>query len=199
MILQNISFSYTKENPVLNKFSFDFTKKGFTYIITGRNGSGKSTLLNIICSLIKDYEGSIVNNVYTKIRANLNFHGLDPSKNGIKNINLLELERENDFFSLVKHYSDKLSMTNFLSKKVSKMSTGMQLKTKYILMLSAKPDLLIFDEPLNSLDKESEYGFIDIVNELNETGQSCIMTMHLNDTVSFNKIRKNEIINLDPI
>jgi len=197
MVLRNISFSYDKNNLVLNNFCFDFSRKGISYILIGPNGCGKTTILKIITSLIKDYKGEVINDTYKKIRANFTSYGLDPSKTGRKNVGMLEIEKNRDFKKLIEYYGDRLNMKKNLNKKVSRMSSGMQLKTKLILMFSAESDLLIFDEPVNPLDSNSVVEFFSIINELNERGTSCIMSMHLNHITSLDSILRKDILNLD--
>lgn len=56
--LNNISFGYEEEKPVLHNVSFDF-EAGKSYAIVGSSGSGKSTLLNLLMATHDGYTGSI--------------------------------------------------------------------------------------------------------------------------------------------
>lgn len=55
---KNISFSYTKEKPLLNNISLEF-EKGKKYALVGTSGSGKSTLLKLFFGYYKNYTGTI--------------------------------------------------------------------------------------------------------------------------------------------
>ena len=56
--VQNLSFGYEEEKPVLQNVTFTFDA-GKSYAIVGASGSGKSTLLNLLMASHSDYAGSI--------------------------------------------------------------------------------------------------------------------------------------------
>lgn len=56
--LEDLSFSYEPETPVLQNLSFTF-EAGKRYAIVGGSGSGKSTLLNLLLAARSDYSGAI--------------------------------------------------------------------------------------------------------------------------------------------
>lgn len=56
--VQNLSFGYEDEKPVLQNVSFTFDA-GKSYAVVGSSGSGKSTLLNLLMASHSDYSGSI--------------------------------------------------------------------------------------------------------------------------------------------
>lgn len=57
-ILNDVSYSYDKLTPVLDKMTYHFDL-GKKYILQGKSGSGKSTLLNILTGKLTDYKGSV--------------------------------------------------------------------------------------------------------------------------------------------
>ena len=56
--VENLSFGYEEEKPVLQDVNFTFGT-GKSYAIVGSSGSGKSTLLNLLMASHNDYTGSI--------------------------------------------------------------------------------------------------------------------------------------------
>ena len=56
--VQNLSFGYEEEKPVLQNINFTFDA-GKSYAIVGSSGSGKSTLLNLLMASHDRYAGSI--------------------------------------------------------------------------------------------------------------------------------------------
>lgn len=56
--LEELSFGYEKEKPVLQNLSFSF-EAGKSYAIVGSSGSGKSTLLDLLMASHDGYTGSI--------------------------------------------------------------------------------------------------------------------------------------------
>ena len=58
IVLQDLSFSYEPEKPVLHDMNFTF-ETGKSYALVGASGSGKSTLLNLLMASYPHYGGSI--------------------------------------------------------------------------------------------------------------------------------------------
>lgn len=58
IVVQNLSFGYEEEKPVLQNVNFTFDA-GKSYAIVGCSGSGKSTLLNLLMASHNGYAGSI--------------------------------------------------------------------------------------------------------------------------------------------
>ena len=56
--VQNLSFGYEEEKPVLQNVNFTF-EAGKSYAVVGGSGSGKSTLLNLLMASHSGYAGSI--------------------------------------------------------------------------------------------------------------------------------------------
>lgn len=56
--VENLSFSYEKEQPILKNITFT-AKENDSIGIIGANGVGKSTLLKLLVGLNLNYEGSI--------------------------------------------------------------------------------------------------------------------------------------------
>ena len=56
--VENLSFGYEEEKPVLHNVNFTFDA-GKSYAIVGSSGSGKSTLLNLLMASHNGYSGSI--------------------------------------------------------------------------------------------------------------------------------------------
>ena len=56
--VENLSFGYEEEKPVLQNVNFIFDA-GKSYAIVGSSGSGKSTLLNLLMASHSEYSGSI--------------------------------------------------------------------------------------------------------------------------------------------
>ncbi len=57
--LQNVSYGYTDDAPVLKNINLRL-EKGKKYAIVGSSGSGKTTLLNLLMGAYDSYEGSIM-------------------------------------------------------------------------------------------------------------------------------------------
>ena len=160
----------------IDYFKFEANKK---YLLIGENGSGKSTLLKLIIGAIFPTTGS-VNVDFKRI-------GFVPEK-----VVLPEFINLDIFLKLINcNYDNKYIILFSLNKykKFYKYSKGMKQKAVIIQALINDFDIIIFDEPMNGLDKISKIKFLNLLEELKKT---IIVATHYPDEfkhLSFNKIR----------
>jgi ABC-2 type transport system ATP-binding protein len=134
-------------------------RQGSIYGLIGINGSGKTTALKIITGIIKADGGSVTmggepvfDNLAIKRRT-----GFIPDELWFfGGYNLKECAR---FYRKlypnwsVERYNDMLGKFALPeSRKISRFSKGMQKQAAFILTMSANPDFLILDEPIDGLD-----------------------------------------------
>ena len=145
----------TKTIPVINNFSYKFTK-GEKIGIFGDNGSGKSTLLNIITQTIQPDSGTIDVGINTSFA----YYTQNPV---IKDTSMPVLEYIKETAEHITMNDGKvLSASRFLEEfgfegkiQYSPVSTlsGGELKRLYLVKLLLKnPNFLILDEPTNDFD-----------------------------------------------
>ena len=178
--LKNINFDYKGKN-ILRGLNLEI-KKNSTISIQGSSGSGKTTLLNILTGLLLPTEGSILldenncslnnNNWQKKIGyLSQNTHLLDDTikaniafgfKQSDINHNLIEecLEKS-ELNTFIESLPEKLD--TFVGENGAKISGGQLQRIGLARVFYNNPELLILDEPTNSLDSENE---IKIVNTL---------------------------------
>ena len=134
-------------------------KKGAIYGLIGTNGSGKTTVINHLTGVWKQDSGTVIidgqpvfdNEAlkrrigyipddlrffagYTLKEASTYFRGLYPRWNSQRFDQMVE-----------QFHLDR-------KKKISRFSKGMQKQAAFSLIMSAMPDLLILDEPIDGLD-----------------------------------------------
>ena len=178
--LKNINFDYKGKN-ILRDLNLEI-KKNSTISIQGSSGSGKTTLLNILTGLLLPTKGSILldenncslnnNNWQKKIGyLSQNTHLLDDTikaniafgfKQSDINHNLIEecLEKS-ELNTFIESLPEKLD--TFVGENGAKISGGQLQRIGLARVFYNNPELLILDEPTNSLDSENE---IKIVNTL---------------------------------
>ena len=164
-------------------------KKGAIYGLIGRNGAGKSTLLKMIAGLARPTEGSLQlfgseagdkGLAFSRIGVLIEHPGLYYNMSARENltVKLMALGiREKDA-------ADKLLETVGLhdtgKKSVKKFSMGMQQRLGIALALAGTPDLMLLDEPINSLDPQGIAEMRQILERLNrEYGITIIISSHI--------------------
>lgn len=187
LIVDNIVKNFDKKE-VLKNASFTF-EKGKIYGLLGRNGAGKTTLFNIISSDIEKTSGDIyieedeekrllnssdigyvisTPNVPSFLtgREFLKFF-LDINKNKINDLKTID-----EYFDLIK--IDREDRDKLLKDYSHGMKNKMQMLTNIIL----KPNVLLLDEPLTSLDVVVQEEMKDILKDL-KSDQIIIFSTHI--------------------
>lgn len=152
--------------------------------LLGKNGAGKSTLIKIINDLLTPTSGQILIN------------GQNPGIHSKKIISYLPertyLDKEMTVKQVIQYFEEfydnfdsqkAISLLKDLdldmSRKIAKMSKGMQEKLQLILVMSRNAELYILDEPLGGVDPATRDYILDtILSNFNE-GASVLISTHL--------------------
>ena len=151
----------------VNDVSFQI-KKGEIYGLVGESGSGKSTVARCIMNIYKPSGGEIY------------YKGIPVCKNGEfkKNRKMLQLTRQMIF-------QDSASSLN-LEKHPYELSGGQRQRVAIARALFAKPDLIVADEPIASLDVSIQAQMINLFRKLQkEQGFSFLFIAHDLSMVKF--------------
>ena len=177
--IENLSFAYEKEQPILKDINFT-AKEDDSIGIIGANGAGKSTLLKLLVGLNLNYEGSIrvedipvQKSTLNKIRERIGYVFQD-SDNQLFMHNVYEdiafaprnygLSEE----EVKKRVDNALKMVhieNLRDKKIYKMSGGEKKLASIATIFSMTPDIILMDEPSIALDPKNRRNLINILNE----------------------------------
>lgn len=177
--VENLSFSYEKEQPILKNITFT-AKENDSIGIIGSNGVGKSTLLKLLVGLNLNYEGSIrvenipvEKNTLSIIRERIGYVFQD-SDNQLFMSNVYEdiaFAPRNYGFSeeeVKKRVENALNMVhinNLKNKKIYKLSGGEKKLVSIATIFSMTPDIILMDEPSIALDPKNRRNLINILNE----------------------------------
>lgn len=146
-MLDNITKKY-KNKTILDAVSMKLLKQ--CSLIIGENGSGKTTLLKILSGLIKNYDG--ISNFDNNVSVLLDVQCIFLSKTGTENLKYFLNEQE---CNVAQKYIQKFKMQTYMNNKAKKYSNGMKKKLMLSIALSKEKDVIVLDEPTNSLDCES--------------------------------------------
>ena len=178
--VKNITKKF-KENCVINKISATF-ESGKVYGLYGRNGSGKSVFLKMIAGLYIPTTGEIL------------YDGIDLNKEDKYPISLRAFIERPSFFpdltgyqnlKLLAEIQDKIGDKEIINlieekdKKFSKYSLGMKQKLGIAQVIMEDPEVLIFDEPFNGIEKESVNKIMEYLKSQKEDGKCIFISTHI--------------------
>lgn len=173
VIAENISYK-VNENKLFHNLSFSLNN-GESLHIKGPNGSGKSTLIRIILGITNPTKGLISINS-TKDICYLGH------KNALKNYlslddNILLMDFDNH--PCLKKYIEILDLKRYLDVNVANLSYGQQKKLGLLRLFLNSSDLIILDEPLVGLDKETQIILTDFLTDQLKENKTLIFTSHI--------------------
>lgn len=157
--------------------------------IVGHNGSGKSSLFKVISGVWKQSSGDILINdcsikptdlsIYKKISSFIehpNIYGnLTVKENFDVLCSLYKIENLEWFEFLV----DSFKIREFENKKLKKCSIGMKQKVGIVMSLMNNGDIVLLDEPSNSLDIEGVKVLHDIISVLRKNNKIILVSSHI--------------------
>lgn len=191
---ENVYFSYNDKDYILKDLSIEFLPKKIN-VLMGRSGSGKSTIMQLIIKMHTINNGTIyvdnndINDICQEdIREQIyyvNQRTILFNYSVIENLKYGNNRSDSYIINLMKKY-ELLEYFNTLGNGIntdcgvngSNLSLGMQ---KIIMVLRGilKPNknIIIFDEPLTSLDKKTRIKIVKLI--VNETkGKTVIIISH---------------------
>lgn len=161
LVLRNINKSYG-ETPVLVDISFDVAE-GELMVILGPSGAGKSKTLEIVAGIEEADSGEVfINGVDVskvqprkrKIGFVFQDYSLFPHKTVYENIAFgLKMRGESTVRETVAEIAKEMKVDNLLERYPDQISGGEQQRVALARALVTRPEILLFDEPLSSLDQ----------------------------------------------
>ncbi|MDR0752018.1 MAG: ABC transporter ATP-binding protein [Christensenellaceae bacterium] len=142
--------------------------------IVGRNGTGKTTMLKIISGLLTRFTGTL-NTYQHTISALIDTPVFINDFTGRENI---EYMLDIDLRAKAVEITNNLGITDYLDKKVKKYSQGMRQKLAIAMILSTDADIILLDEPFNSIDIESTSYIISLINQMKSQNKGIIVVTH---------------------
>jgi ABC-2 type transport system ATP-binding protein len=161
---------------------------GCVAALVGPNGAGKTTLLHLAVGLLEPTAGDIKVFGLSPLRQpketlpRLGFVAQDmPLYKGFTVAELLTLGRK-----LNPHWDNALALARIqklgipLERRAGKLSGGQQAQVALVLALAKRPNLLLLDEPMASLDPLARREFLrTLMDAVAETGLTVLLSSHI--------------------
>ena len=186
--VNHISKSYGI-NKILNDVSISF-HSGEIHAVLGENASGKSTLVKIISGMIKADNGEITfngDNFDSHSRKLVKMETVYQEVNLLDNLTVAEnLYLRNESFILnykkiEKQYEKDAKYLNLNSDAaaiVDQLSLGQKRLIEITKAIISKPEILILDEPTESITQVESERLINVIQEFKKLGTIIILITH---------------------
>lgn len=166
---------------------------GRLYTLIGSNGAGKSTLLNILAFLSPPTEGEMF---YAGKRVEWTRRSMEE---GRRKVTLLHQApylfggtvysnvayglkargvQEEEQLRIVESALETVGLRGFSQRKARELSGGEAQRVAMARALAVKPDVLLLDEPLANIDRETTCLLEGVIASLPAKGTTVVMTTH---------------------
>ncbi|MBU3214729.1 ABC transporter ATP-binding protein [Clostridium estertheticum] len=181
---------------LLNYVNVEFYEGDFT-VIMGASGAGKSTLLYALSGMNKISEGKVlykdkeISSFNEKQIASLrsqDFGFVFQQTNLVSNLTLFEnvavagyLGKERstkETYIRTEELLKQMHVSNAKDRLPSEVSGGEAQRAAVARAIINKPRIVFADEPTGALNKHNTEEVLNIISELNKSGQSIIMVTH---------------------
>jgi ABC-2 type transport system ATP-binding protein len=194
--IRNLTKTYPNGFTALRDVSFEIGR-GEIVGYLGPNGAGKTTTIKVLTDLIRPTEG--------KVRV----AGIDVNrqpKKALKHIGaLIEVPGIYGYLTpreLLRYFGrvhgmdrrtierktsevmERVSLDDWIDKKISGFSTGMQRRFAIAKAMLHEPELLILDEPVLGLDPQGIIDIRNMIRSLSKEGMTIFLSSHLLPEVS---------------
>ena len=184
--VQHVTKSYTG-HVALDDVSLE-VPRGSVYGLLGPNGAGKTTLIRVINRITLADKGCVMLDG-KEISVDDIFHiGYMPEERGL--YKKMRVGEQAIFFARLKgldkrdaekrlrHWFERLGISDWWGRKVEDLSKGMAQKVQFISTVLHEPKLLIFDEPFSGFDPINANLLKEEILGLRDRGATIIFSTH---------------------
>ena len=202
-----------KQQEVLKRISFSI-EKGETVSIIGPSGSGKSTLLRCLNLLEVPEKGKVkIGEIgydathitkeeelaLRKVTAMVfQEYNLFANKTIIENITtpltVVKKMTKEKALVIAREQLKKVGLSDKEDRYPTQLSGGQQQRVAIARALALNPQVIFFDEPTSALDPEMVKGVLEVIQNLAESGMTCVIVTH---EMGFAKKISNRVLFID--
>ncbi|MBP2071284.1 ATP-binding cassette domain-containing protein [Thermoanaerobacterium butyriciformans] len=179
------------QNEILKSINLNL-EKGTIYGFFGRNGSGKTMLFRALCGLIKPTSGTItINNKVLhrdisfpeSIGVIIESPGFWDHYTGFENLKVLSSIKNIIGDEDIRKSLKRVGLDPDDRRIYKKYSLGMKQRLAIAQAIMERPDIIILDEPTNSLDENGVQLVREILIEEKKRGALILIASHNKDDI----------------
>jgi len=179
------------QNEILKNINLNL-EKGTIYGFFGRNGSGKTMLFRALCGLIKPTSGTItINNKVLhrdisfpeSIGVIIESPGFWDHYTGFENLKVLSSIKNIIGDEDIRKSIKRVGLDPDDRRIYKKYSLGMKQRLAIAQAIMERPDIIILDEPTNSLDENGVQLVREILLEEKKRGALILIASHNKDDI----------------
>lgn len=207
--VKNVTKAF-KQITILENINMTF-ESGKIYGLIGRNGSGKSVFLKMLCGFYSPTNGEIlfdnINCIKQKLfppntRALIEKPDFISDLTGYENLELLAKIQNKIGKDEIIDALKKVNLLEDMDKKFGKYSLGMKQKLGIAQVLMENPEVMILDEPFNSIEDDTVDTLRNLLIEEKKRGKIIILATHIKADISkivdeLYKFDKKNVIKLE--
>jgi len=188
--IENVSVRY-ETGLALKNLTFEISP-GSRIAVIGPNGAGKSTLFKVIAGVLKPTDGHVqiygsepsghicIAYVPQRSQVDWNFPAnvsdvVMMGRSG--KIGILRRATVDDW-SIVNDALDIVDMKDLAKRQISELSGGQQQRVFIARALAQEAELMLLDEPMTGLDANSQNKIFDILDKLEESKITTLVSLH---------------------
>lgn len=188
--LKGVTAGYQKDIPIIKNIDLKVDRNDFLAVI-GPNGGGKTTLLRVILGLLEPWKGTVkvLGGPPQQTRGGVGYvpqvmpeKTFPVSVTDVVLMGRLRKARSPGRFSdrdrrKAKHSLELLGVGELTDTDLNSLSVGQKQRVFIARALAGEPEVLLLDEPVASVDQETQESFFNLLAELNDD-ITIIMVTH---------------------
>lgn len=179
--LEGVTAGYQRDMPIINDIDLEVGRSDFLAVI-GPNGGGKTTLLRVILGLLEPWRGTVevLGGPPSQTRGRVGYvPQVTPEKTFPVSVTEVVLmgrlrkarspgrfssrDREKAHESM-----ELLGVDGLADTDLNSLSGGQKQRVFIARALAGEPEVLLLDEPVASVDQETQESFFNLLAELND-------------------------------